>query len=134
MRRMSSHGLGQVVGGSLSHGRPSTPQAGASGFPDQDGNVTSATGPDDSTVIYRYDDDQNLAAVIGADGSRLSLAYDTAGRAASFTDQQGRNVQAQYDAVGNRTRLQWPANTNGSNAKPIATAGSMNETPDWQRL
>jgi RHS repeat-associated protein len=47
---------------------------------------------------------------------RFPIAYDTAGRANSYTDQQGRNTQVQYDRVGNRLRLQWPANTNGTSA------------------
>jgi RHS repeat-associated protein len=57
-----------------------------------------------------------LLASDGSSGASYQIAYDTAGRPSSFTDQLGRNTQAQYDSVGNRTLLQWPANTNGTSA------------------
>ena len=68
-------------------------------------------------VTYGYD----LSGLLlqAADGSSVNpyqIAYDTAGRANSFTDQKGRSTQVQHDAVGNRTRLQWPAGTNGASA------------------
>jgi YD repeat-containing protein len=57
-----------------------------------------------------------LQASDGSTTTPYQVAYDTAGRANSYTDQEGRNTKVQYDGVGNRTRLQWPANTNGSSA------------------
>jgi YD repeat-containing protein len=57
-----------------------------------------------------------LQASDGSSGTPYQVGYDTAGRANSYTDQQGRNTQVQYDGVGNRTRLQWPAGTNGAGA------------------
>jgi RHS repeat-associated protein len=68
-------------------------------------------------VSYGYDlTGRLLQASDGSSTAPYQVAYDTAGRANSYTDQQGRNTQVQYDGVGNRTRLQWPANTNGSSA------------------
>jgi RHS repeat-associated protein len=67
-------------------------------------------------VAYGYDlSGLLLQAADQSSATPYQIAYDTAGRANSFTDQLGRNTQVQYDGVGNRTRLQWPANTNGAN-------------------
>ena len=66
-------------------------------------------------VTNGYDLTGNLLqASDGSSATPYQIAYDSAGRPNSFTDQQGRNTQAQYDGVGNRIRVQWPANTNGS--------------------
>jgi YD repeat-containing protein len=68
-------------------------------------------------VTYGYDlTGRMLQASDGSSTTPYTVGYDTAGRANSYTDQEGRNTQVQYDGVGNRTRLQWPANTNGSSA------------------
>ena len=66
-------------------------------------------------VTYGYDyTGLILQAVDGTSANPYQIGYDTAGRASGFTDQQGRNTQVRYDGVGNRTRLQWPAGTNGA--------------------
>ena len=49
-------------------------------------------------------------------GTPYRIGYDSAGRPVSYTDQQGRTVKAGFDNVGNRTLLQWPAGTNGTDA------------------
>ena len=68
-------------------------------------------------MTYGYDlTGRLLQALDGSTTTPYTIGYDTAGWANSNTDQQGRNTQVQYDGVGNRTRLQWPANTNGSSA------------------
>jgi RHS repeat-associated protein len=75
------------------------------------------TGEAAGKVTYGYDlTGRTLQALDGSSATPYQVAYDTAGRANSFTDQQGRNTQAVYDGVGNRTRLQWPANTSGTSA------------------
>ena len=67
------------------------------------------------TMGYDYSG-RMLQALDGTSATPSQIAYDSAGRAINFTDQQGRNTQVQYDAVGNRTRLQWPAGTNGGDS------------------
>jgi RHS repeat-associated protein len=68
-------------------------------------------------VTYGYDYSGRLLQAADATSTTpYLLGYDTAGRPISYTDQQGRNTQVQYDGVGNRTRLQWPAGTNGANS------------------
>jgi len=68
-------------------------------------------------VTYGYDlSGRLLQALDGSSATPYQIGYDTAGRATNFTDQQGRNTQVQYDGVGNRIRVQWPDNTNGSGA------------------
>jgi len=106
---------------------------------DPDGNVLQVTARSGQTIALTYDALNRLATktpsgeaagqvTYGYDLTGLILqasdqssanpyqmSYDTAARAIGSTDQQGRNMQVQYDAAGNRTRIQWPANTNGSN-------------------
>ena len=68
-------------------------------------------------VTYGYDySGRLLQAADSTSATPYRIGYDTVGRPVSFTDQQGRNVQLQLDGVGNRTRLQWPAGTNGAGA------------------
>jgi RHS repeat-associated protein len=107
---------------------------------DPNGNVTQTTARSGQTITFTYDGlnrkstktpagEASGQATYGYDftgrvlnasdqsgANAYQIGYDTAGRAISYTDQQGRNTQTQYDAVGNRTRLQWPANSNGANA------------------
>ena len=65
-------------------------------------------------VTYGYDYlGRLLQAADATSANPYQIGYDTAGRVISYTDQEGRSMQAQYDAVGNRTRLQWPAGSNG---------------------
>jgi RHS repeat-associated protein len=69
------------------------------------------------TVSYGYDlTGRLLQASDTSSTTPYQIGYDTAGRPNSYTDQQGRNAAVVYDGVGNLTRLQWPANTNGTNA------------------
>jgi len=105
---------------------------------DPNGNILQKTARSGQTIAYTYDALNRLAGKNGAgeaggavtfgydytglllqalDGTSATpyqMGYDTAGRPISYTDQQGRNTQVQLDAVGNRTRLQWPAGTNGA--------------------
>ncbi len=68
-------------------------------------------------VTFGYDlTGHLLRAADASSATPYSVGYDTAGRPISFTDQQGRNTSVAYDAMGNRTRLQWPAGTNGNGA------------------
>jgi RHS repeat-associated protein len=114
------------------------PDASAEKFSyDPNSSLLQKTARSGQTIAYTYDALNRLASKTGAgevggqvtfgyDFSGLLLqaldttsttpyqiGYDTAGRAIGYTDQQGRNAQVQLDAVGNRTRLQWPAGTNG---------------------
>jgi RHS repeat-associated protein len=66
-------------------------------------------------VTFGYDLTGRLLQVLDLSSAiPYQVGYDTAGRANSYTDQQGRNTMVGYDGVGNRTMLQWPANTNGA--------------------
>jgi RHS repeat-associated protein len=73
------------------------------------------TGETAGAVNYGYDYSGRLLQAADATSTTpYSIGYDTAGRAIGYSDQQGRNTQVQLDGVGNRTRLQWPAGTNGA--------------------
>jgi RHS repeat-associated protein len=66
-------------------------------------------------VTYGYDlTGRLLQAADSSSSTPYLVGYDTAGRPISYTDQQGRNTTVGFDGVGNRNRLQWPANTNGT--------------------
>jgi RHS repeat-associated protein len=68
-------------------------------------------------VTFGYDLTGRLLQATDSSSANLYLiGYDTAGRPVSYTDQQSRNTMVAYDGTGNRTRLQWPANTNGTSA------------------
>ena len=83
-------------------------------------STKTATAETAGETTYGYDlTGRLLQASDGSSTTPYSVGYDTAGRATSYTDQQGRNTQAQFDGVGNRTRVQWPANTSGVNAYSV---------------
>jgi RHS repeat-associated protein len=65
-------------------------------------------------ITYGYDlTGRLLQAGDQSSSNPYLVGYDAVGRANSYTDQQGRSTQVEYDGVGNRTKITWPANTNG---------------------
>jgi RHS repeat-associated protein len=77
----------------------------------------SPQGESAGQVTYGYDlTGRLLQATDASSTTPYQIAYDTAGRPIGYTDQQGRNTTVGYDSVGNATRMQWPANTNGTSA------------------
>ncbi|WP_026792550.1 RHS repeat-associated core domain-containing protein [Pleomorphomonas oryzae] len=65
-----------------------------------------------SSTSYGYDlSSRLLQAKLSTDASPLALVYDSAGRRIGETNPDGKAVSWKLDAVGNRTELDWPADS-----------------------
>ena len=72
---------------------------------DDNGNKSSVTYPDDTTVTYTYDGVGNLTSVTESDGRTTTYSYDGMGRLVKMEYPHGWVEEYEYDAVGQLVRV-----------------------------